>query len=140
MSRRAEPVTEKDAAEEFEVKEPLLLISIRDSFNRRTTYDAVRYAWIVNRNRAERYELVLARYGGVVVGAYRPVEWLPATAENFSDLVERYNLGYAPDRHGFRGQEAEQETWNYYVGKRVPERYRRRSAANPVRFCNPEDA
>ena len=139
MNRGEELITDEDAVEEFKVKEPLLLISIGDSVNRRGIYDAVRYAWRVNRNRAERYGLVLARVRGVVVGAFRPTVWLPATEENFHDLVERYNLGYAPERHGFVGVEAEHEVRGYYVGKCVPSRYRRKGIQSPVLYCNPED-
>ena len=42
MNRGEELITDEDAVEEFKVKEPLLLISIGDSVNRRGIYDAVR--------------------------------------------------------------------------------------------------
>jgi len=129
--------------EEFDVKEPLMLISIGRSYYRMgCVYDAVRYAWRVNRGRVEQYKLVLARVRGMIVGAYRPREWLPATKDNFSDLLDAYPDFYseAPDRWGFVGEEAETEVLSNYVGKRVPERYRRWGAASPIRYCDPDDA
>ena len=130
------------AGEEFEVKERLVLISIGVSFCRtNSAYDAVRYSWKVNRARVERYNLVLANFRGMVVGAYRPTEWSPAIKENFSDLLDAYPGFYfeAPERWGFVGEPAETPDWEYYFGKRVPDRYRLRGAANPIRYCDPGD-
>ena len=130
------------SGEEFEVKERLMLISIGVSFYRMNSpYDAVRYAWKINRGRVERYKLVLASLKGMIVGAYRPTEWLPATKDNFPDLLNGYPDFYseAPERYGFVGEPAETADWNYYVGKRVPDRYRPRGAANPIRYCDVGD-
>ena len=53
-SRHVEEVIDEYAGEEFEVKEPLLLISIGVSYYRLgSPYDAVRYAWKLNRGRLE---------------------------------------------------------------------------------------
>ena len=124
--------------EEFETKEPLLLFSIGRSYCRiGNACDAVRYAWRVNRSRVERYKLVLANFRGMIVGAYRPAEWLPATKDNFFDLLEVYPDFYseAPDRWGFVGECAEADVRDYNVGKRVPERYR--GSQIPHRYCDP---
>ena len=137
-SRHVDEIMREYAAEEFKVKEPLLMISIGSHYYKcNTPYDAVRYAWKVNVNRAKG-RLVLARLRGMIVGAYRPSEWLPATRENFADLIKTYNffidgdmLGY----HGFVGEDAEPEVWDYYVGKRVPKRFP--LAQNPRRYLEP---
>ena len=106
-------------------------------YRRDDPYDAVRYAWKVNLNRVERYELVLARLRGMVVGAYRPTKWLPATRENFSDLAQHYNdVVDLPHLHGFVGERAEPDVWDYYVRKRVPKRFLR--SQNAIRFLKPE--
>ena len=77
---------------EFQVKEPLVLISIGVTYCLwEDPYDAVRYAWRVSLNRVTQHDLVLAHFRGVVVGAYRPTKWLPATRENFPDQAKRYN-------------------------------------------------
>ena len=141
-SRHVEQIIDEYAGEEFEVNEPLMLISIGVMFYRRDNpYDAVRWAWRVNRNRVKHYKLVLARVRGVVVGAYRPDEWLPATIENFCDLESRYHdISNVPHLSGFVGQDAEAEVWNYYVRKRVPGKYRRKGIQSAVLYCHPDDA
>ena len=133
-SRHVEEIVAQYAAEPFEVTEPLILISIGDSYYSRNDYDAVRSVWKINVNRAKNYKLVLGHVRGLVVCAYRPEKWLEARRDNFPGLL----AGDVPGRRGFVGERAESIVWDYYVRKRVPERYRRRGAANPVRFCDPE--
>ena len=136
-SRHVEEIINEYAGEEFKVKEPLLLISIGVYYYLRDDpYDAVRYAWKLDRRRRESCKLVLASLRGVIVGAYRPTKWLPATRENFRDLADGDMEGYV----GFVGGDAETEVWDYYVGKRVPGRYRKPGSRNPRRYCYPDDA
>jgi len=40
----------------------------------------------------------------------------------------------APGRFGFIGREASPELGQRYVGKRVPDEYRKRGAANPIKY------
>ncbi len=135
-SRHVEQIIEEYSAEPFVVKEPLVLISIGTMYYQRSSvYDAVRCAWKIDVNRAGQ-RLVLAHLRGLVVGAFRPTKWLPATIKNFPGLEDRD----IPDRWGFVGDPAEDAVWQHYVRKRVPEQYRRRGAANPVRFCEPGQA
>ena len=137
-SRHVEEIIDEYAGEEFEVKEPLLLISIGVSYYQMGTYDAVRYAWKISRGRVDRYNLVLANLRGMIVGAYRPTEWLPATSENFSEIVRMEGRTEAPDRWGFVGVEAEPRIQEVYMRKRVPEKYRRKGSRSPVRYCKPD--
>ncbi len=119
-------------AEPFEVREPLLLISIAQThIEGEDPYHAVQYAWKVNVERARRYGLVLARVGTTIVGAYRPDEWLEATRENFPSRNPH------PDRWGFYGREAELAVWDYYVGRRVPDDLPL-SRGGPIKYCDPE--
>ena len=136
--RHVEEIIDEYAAEEFQVKHHLMLIAINVYFYlRNSPYDAVRFAWKVNPNRVTKHNLVLARLRGQVVGAYRPTKWLPASRQNFPDLAERYSHIYdMPGFHGFVGEEAQPEIWNYYVRKRVPKRYLR--SQNPIRYLEPE--
>ena len=136
-SRHVEEIIADYAPEPFKVKECLMLIYIGATYHRRSVYDAVRSVWPVNVDRAKRYRLVLAHRNGVVVGAFRPIKWLPATRENFGDL-EDWNDSRLAKRWGFVGEEAEPEILRQYVGKRVPEKYRRKGSRAPVRFCKPE--
>ena len=115
-------------AEPFEVREPLLLVSIAQTYrDGADVYELARYAWKVDVGRAERYSLVLAHSDGIVRGAFRPERWMRATAENFP------GRGDDPERWGFVGSEAEPDVTDYYVGKRVPDELRGRSA---FRYCD----
>ena len=138
-SRHVEEVIAQYGADPFVAKEPLMLIYIGGTYLHRSIYDAVRSVWRVNVKRAEKYKLVLAHRNGVVVGAFRPHKWLAATRENFGDL-ENWESKDLSNRHGFVGQEAEQEIWEYYVRKRVPSRYRRKGIQTAVLYCHPDDA
>ena len=131
-SRHVEEIIADYALEPFEVKEKLVLISIKHSSQDEnlSTYEAVRCSWKLNRERAAPYKLVLARVGERVVGAFRVCKWLPSTPEYFGDRAIR-------GRSGFHGEEAEPETRDYYVNKRVPDKYKLQGAANPVRYCEP---
>ena len=135
--RHAEEIIAEFEAEEFDVGEPLMVITINNQYyNRDSVYDAVRCAWKVSFQQAQKHELVLASLRGLIVGAFRPDQpWLAATPANFPGLVGSWDQG----RWGFNGKDAEEEVRNYYVGKRVPERYRKKGAQNPVKYCNPSD-
>ena len=120
-------------AEPFEVREPLMLFSIgRSCGGTGDGYEEARFAWRIDPERARRHGLVLAHCRGTVVGAFRPDEWLEATSENFPGRSTE------PGRRGFDGRPAEPEIEDLYVGRSVPDRLRRRGAANPVRYCEPE--
>ena len=128
--RHAKEIINECTAEPFTVGEKLILISIARRYKTHDVYEAVRGRWKINKDRAKYYKLVLAHYRGLVRGAYRPSEWLPGTKEHFPSETSD-----APDRLGFKGEEAEPEVWNKYFGKRVPDEYRTKGAANPIRYC-----
>lgn len=71
---------------------------------------------------------MLATLQGLIVGAFVAQDWLPATTEHFPDREE------APGRYGFIGEEAADELTRRYVGKRVPDDYRKPGAANPIKY------
>ena len=91
-------------------------------------YEATRYAWIVNKTRAEEAEVILSTVQGLIIRAFVADKWLEATAENFPERQP------VPGRFGFRGREASVEIGRLYVGKRVPDEYRSRGARNPIRY------
>ena len=129
--RHVEDIVLEYAAEPFEAKEPLILISIGKSYEdeRKDVYEAVRFAWRIDVKKANSYHLVLAQRRGLVVGAFRPKKWLPATRANFDGLeVDR------PGRFGFVAEPAEQPTARLYIRRRVPDKYR---GQNPIHFIQP---
>jgi hypothetical protein len=98
-------------------KEDLILIYIGKTLDDgRDIYSAVRCAWRMSKREAEKRRLVLAYNGGVIVGAYRPDKWLPATMANFHELSRDI-----PNRIGFEGNPAK-DVWDHYVGTRPPPR------------------
>ena len=129
--RHVEEIIRQYGAEPFEVDEPLVLISMGKSLDEgQSIYDGVRWAWRVS-PLSVGHKLVLAHNRGMVVGAYRPDEWLEATSDNFPGWRD------VPGRYGFHGKKAESEVWNKYVGKRVPDEYRQAAGQNPIRYCDP---
>lgn len=106
-----------------------LLISVNRSASESSSlYEAIRYAWKINQSKAEQAKVVLATLQGEIVGAFIAHRWLEATAENFPGRDP------VPGRFGFEGEPASDGTRNLYVGKRVPDKYRRPGAANPIKY------
>ena len=105
-----------------------LLISVNSSATDFSLYEATRYAWKVSRTNAKRADVVLATVHGLIVDAFVADDWLPATPQNFPGREAM------PNRFGFIGHVAPHELRQLYVGKRVPDKYRKRGAANPVRY------
>ena len=130
--RHVSEIIAEHSAEPFTVEEKLILISIGRRWETHDVYEAVRGRWKIHKNRAIYYKLVLAHYRGLVRGAYRPTKWLPGPREHFP-----WEGDDLPDRIGFVGEKAEPEVWGKYVGKRVPDEYRKKGAANPIRYCAP---
>ncbi len=128
-SRHVSEIIAEHKAEVFETGEPLILISIGNLWRERGVYEAVQGVWRINVEKARRYKLVLAHVRGVVKGAFRPKQWLTASGGNFRDDI--------PGRYGFVGEEAEPQIRDKYVGKRVPEEYRKKGSANPVKYLHP---
>ncbi len=116
-------------ARELVAQHRLMLISINRAIKQRSIYDAVRYAWKVDVERARRAEFVLAHSGQVVRGVFVADEWKPA-AGNFPGISPQSK------RWGFDGHEAEDPIKRLYVGRRVPPLPR--GAANPVRYLDPK--
>jgi len=134
--RHIEQIVSEYAAQPFVAQEPLILISIGKSYDEegRSIYDAVRGVWRIDVARAKQLRLVLAHKRGVVVGAFRPEQWLPASKFNFPWLEADM-----PGRIGFVGRHAEEAVASLYLKHRVPDIYRAKGAANPVRFITPRN-
>jgi uncharacterized protein len=111
-----------------EFKHKAILISVNRSAAERSLYEATRYAWKISRMKAMQADVVLATIRGVIVGAFVADDWLPATAADFPGYED------APGRLAFIGHEAPPELQAEYVGRRVPDEYRKKGAANPIKY------
>jgi hypothetical protein len=105
-----------------------ILISVNRSAAETSLYEATRYAWKISRKKAMQAEVILATQRGLIVGVFVAEDWLPATAQDFPGHED------APGRLAFIGREAPAELRDQYVGKRVPDEYRKKGAANPIRY------
>lgn len=105
-------------ADPFIPKGRLLLVSItREITNRDSVYHATRFAWPVNRMRAESVDFILGCVNGIVEDVFVASEWLDATKENFPHIKS----GHTGPRLGFEGKRADEATRQHYIGKRVPD-------------------
>jgi hypothetical protein len=120
-------------APEAEFRHDVILINVNKSSEDQELLDAVRYAWRISPDKARRFDYVLAVRRGLIIGAFKPKEWLPATKENFPGF-NREGYGPREGRHGFRGDDAPEDVKLLYLHKRVPDEYRKRGAANPIRY------
>lgn len=105
-----------------------IMINVNRSATEQSLYDATRYAWKVGVRRAKRAELILAVRHGLIIAAFIPDAWHPATTDHFPGREP------VPGRYGFVGFPAPNDISLQYVGKRVPDRFRKQGAANPIRY------
>ena len=109
----------------------VILINVNRSATETSLYEATRYAWKISAKRAKRAEYVLAICHGIIVEVFIAEKWLPATPENFPGLEP------VPGRYGFIGTEAPDRIRKMYVGKRIPDKYRKKGASNPIKYTYP---
>ncbi|MNF81194.1 hypothetical protein D3C85_1080840 [compost metagenome] len=124
----AKEIIKKYSAEVADFKHKALLISVNRSALDSSLYESVRYAWRLSKTKAEQADYVLASFQGLIVGAFSVVYWAEATSENFPGRET------IPGRIGFHGLEASSDIKILYVGKRIPDEYRRKGASNPVKY------
>ncbi len=124
----ARQIIERYRAEPAVFQHKALLISINRTATETSLYDATRYAWKISKSKAKEAEVILATRQGLIVGAFVAHDWLDATPANFPGREG------VPGRIGFVGEDAPPEIATSYLRKAVPEEYRKRGAANPVRY------
>lgn len=121
-------IIQRYSAEPAVFRHKAVLITVNRSSAETSLYEAVRYAWKIRKSKAEQAEFILPIVRGLIVGVFVAEAWLEATTENFPDREDR------PGRRGFKGHEAPKEVQSLYVGKRVPDEYRKKGASNPIKY------
>jgi uncharacterized protein len=124
----AREIVSKYCAEPAVFKHKAVLISVNRSGTETSLYEATRYAWKISRSKAEQAEVLLATRFGLIVGAFVAHQWLEANSDNFPGREEMVG------RLGFVGEPAPEAISKLYVGKRVPDEYRKPGASNPIKY------
>lgn len=122
-------IINKYKAKEIEFKNRILMITINDSIINNSIYDATRFAWRLDVERAKRAEYILALEKGIVVGVFMAKTWLKADKENFPEFTT-----VESKRFGFVGEEANEEIKKLYMWKKIPKKYREKGASNPIKY------
>lgn len=122
-------IINKYAAEEANITHNVLMITINKSIENNEIYDAVRFAWKVNIKKAAQSDYVLAVKQGIIYGVFIAEQWKDASKDNFPEFnVDRVG------RYGFVGKEADDSIKKLYIRKRIPEKFRQKGAANPIKY------
>ena len=124
----AREIIRRYSAPPADFRHKAILISVNRSAAETSLYEATRYAWKISRRKALQADVILATLRGLIIDAFVADDWLPATAANFPGHED------APGRLAFVGQEAPAELRAEYVGRRVPDEYRKRGASNPIKY------
>lgn len=124
----ANEILQRYRAEVAVFRDKVMLIKVNKSAAEQSLYEATRHSWRISLDKAREAEYVLSVVQGLIVAAFKPEEWLPATAKNFPGREP------AEGRIGFNGREAPPHIQGRYLNKRIPEEYRKRGAAAPVRY------
>lgn len=124
----AQAIISRYRAEPAVFQHKALLICVNRNAIEMPLYEATRHAWKISKAKAKQAEVVLATLQGLIIGAFVVHDWLDATAENFPGREPR------PGRVGFVGQGAPDDIQKLYVGKRVPDEYRKPGSANPIKY------
>lgn len=121
-------IIKKYSAETVTFEHKVILISVNRSALENSLYEATRYAWRLSKQKAKQAEIILATVQGLIVGAFVAEKWLEATPENFP------GKGLIEGRYGFIGREAPISLQQLYIGKRIPDEFRKRGSSNPIKY------
>ena len=125
----AKEIIDKYRAEEAVFLHKILMININKTISEKSIYDAVRFAWRINVNKARCADYIVAVKQGIIFGVFQEAEWKEANTKNFPEFNEDVQ-----GRYGFRGKDAPSAIKDLYHGKRVPGQFRTRGAAYPIRY------
>lgn len=124
----------KSEVMEIDSSHNIMAINVRISTGEegKSIYDAVRFAWRISLDRANRADFVFAVTNGICKEVFVPgAPWLPATKENFPLLTNED----IPGRYGFVGTRAAENILALYKNKQLPEAMQRRKGmASPVLY------
>ena len=120
----AELLNELYTAEEL-VRQPdhkLMYIKIKTETvsGRGSVYEATRWSWVVDVNRANRVDYILSIVNGMCRGVFMNCVWSKSEDGRFEFVGEQLAKTH--------------EISKYYINKRVPEMLMKKGAQNPIRY------
>jgi hypothetical protein len=124
----AQEIINKYQAKPADFRHKTVIINVNRSASEASFYEATRYAWKISPKKASRADVVVAVRFGLIVAVFVAEKWLPATPEHFPGREA------APGRYGFVGSEAPDSIRQMYIGKRLPDEFRKQGAANPIKY------
>ncbi len=127
-SMHAAEVIQRYQAKDAKFTHKVVMITVNRTAAEGSLYEAVRYAWKISPKKASRADYVLAVVTGMIREVFEVDQWMEATAENFPGREP------VPGRHGFVGHVADKTARRAYNNRRVPKLYRKRGAANPIKY------
>lgn len=124
-------IMQKYKAEVLVFQHNILTININRSIQNEKIeiYDAVRFAWKINLDKAKKVDFIFAIEKGIVVGIFTVIEWKNATKVKFPEFNK-----YIKGRFGFVGEEANDEIKKLYINKRLPSNFRAKGSASPLLY------
>lgn len=116
-------------AEIAQLKHNVIMITINRTIKKHNIYDATRFAWKINVERAKKADYILSVEKGLIVGIFRVKEWKLARRQYFPEFSNFTN-----SRYGFIGIEADNDIRDMYLKKRIPDEFRKKGAAFPIKY------
>lgn len=108
------------------LKDSILCINVNQRRKEGNLYEAVRGNWNTVQSTAETVDYVVAEYGGVIIGVFKPHKWYQAEPEPEKKDVKRYWTR-------FDGEEVtDPDVLERYLYKRLPAK--EKGSANPIRY------
>ncbi len=134
-SMTSQEILDKYQAETADFKNyKILIIKInRSASSNMSTYDATRFAWVINKERAEKADYIVAVEKGIIIDVFVAKKWHKARRNYFPEFLSE-STNYPNKRHGFIGDKAEEEIRKLFLRKRLPEDYTKKGASNPIQY------
>ena len=135
-------MTVKDLIDKYSVEEILendfncykiMLIKVAKSLeNGLSLYDATRYAWRIDVQKAKEADYVVSIVnGGVIKRIFVAHAWKVANSINFPE----FHVLHRSVRYGFVGDVVEDShIVNLYENKKIPQKYTKKGIANPIQY------
>lgn len=125
----ADQLERKLIAEEYEEPDDFkyLIVKVKDETKKAREgdlYETARSAWPVNLKRVKSCKYVFAASGGVIKGVFEPEKWEEHPNE--------------PGRYRFEGKDAPKEIQDRFIGKRLPEEYKRQGTRSSFLYSKNE--